>query len=256
MNNLKVKLRHYWRARQYARRWDPGEIRFLRQYLKFGQTAFDIGSNKGGYLYWMRKAVGPAGSVYAFEPQPLLYEYLLSSVRSFGWENVEVENMGLGDQTADMELYIPGKEGDTSPGASFNTGKHGGEDYYIRPTPVTTLDEYTRLHDIGQIHLMKVDVEGFEYNVFKGADNILASQLPALLFESEQRHLASNSLEDIFDYLFQFDYDGYFFYEEKLWPLNEFDRETHQKMIGEEFWKAKGYCNNFLFVPIGTSIEL
>lgn len=256
MNNLKIKLKLHWRGRQYARRKDPGEIRILRQYLKYGQTAFDIGSHKGGYLYWMRKAVGPVGSVYAFEPQPLLYEYLLSSVRAFGWKNVEVENMGVADRTAAMELYIPGNAGEISSSASFNLSKRGDEDYYIHFAPVTTLDAYTRLHEIGQIHLMKVDVEGYEYNVFKGAENILASQRPVLLFESEQQHLVSSSFEDIFDYLFQFEYDGYFFHGEKIRPLNEFNPEKHQKTIGERFWKTEDYCNNFLFVPIGTSLEL
>jgi hypothetical protein len=164
--------------------------------------------------------------------------------------------MGVADRTSEMELYIPGNAGASSSNASFNLGKLCDEGYYTQFVPVTTLDEYTRRNDVGRIHLLKVDVEGYEYNVFKGAENILASQRPVLLFESEQQHLITNSFEDIFDYLFQFEYDGYFFHGEKIRPLNEFDPKTHQKMIGERFWKTEDYCNNFLFVPIGSSIEL
>src|SRR5207237_1111420 len=65
-----------WRAWRYRLRLDPAEISFVRAHLRPGQHAVDIGAHKGGYLYWMRRAVGSSGRTFAFEVQPELAAYL------------------------------------------------------------------------------------------------------------------------------------------------------------------------------------
>ena len=47
----------------------------MRSVLRHGDVAVDVGAYKGGYTYWMREAVGDAGTVFAFEPQPELAYY-------------------------------------------------------------------------------------------------------------------------------------------------------------------------------------
>jgi FkbM family methyltransferase len=74
---------------------DPAEIRFVRKSLQAGQVAVDIGCHKGGYTYWMRRAVGPSGAVYAFEPQPKQVAYLRNTFSAMGYDNVELVPMAL-----------------------------------------------------------------------------------------------------------------------------------------------------------------
>src|ERR1700760_2364461 len=104
---MSVKLKYLYRAYRYRFRVDPAEIRFVRQSLRAGHVAVDIGCHKGAYTYWMRRSVGPSGAVYAFEPQPKQVAYLRNvfSVMSYG--NVELVPMALSDKPGQLPLYIP-----------------------------------------------------------------------------------------------------------------------------------------------------
>ena len=70
----------------------------MRDVLAPGDTAIDIGAYKGGYTYWMRDAVGGAGRVFAFEPQPDLRTRLERMIRAFAWENVSVHGVAVSDE--------------------------------------------------------------------------------------------------------------------------------------------------------------
>ena len=72
---------------------------------------------------------------------------------------------------------------------------------------------------------------------------------PVLLFECEQRHLATHRVADVFRELEGYGYRGEFFGPEGLRPIAEFRPEEHQSTDGDRFWDRPGYCNNFLFVP-------
>lgn len=250
MTHIYHRLRFVWRARKYAVKWEPAEIAFLKRYLQPGNIVFDVGCHKGGYLYWMRKKIGRSGGVFAFEPQPGLFNYLEQIVKMYGWDNVQVENKGLGNAEGSMELIIPAPPGSTSPGASFcpATRPDGLESHscYI---PMTTLDQYQKSNRIKRIDFMKVDVEGFELNVFKGAHETLQEKRPVILFESEARHLYETTLNDVFDCLHQLDYKGFFFEHRKIRSIEEFRPEIHQKQEGPRYWDGPDYHNNFLFFP-------
>ena len=143
----------------------------------------DVGAHKGAYTYWMRQAVGPAGKVYAFEPQPVLADRLRALVAGSRYDNVVVENLGLSSAAGTLVLNVP--EGGPSPGASFEASAGGGQSY---PVPVTTLDEYFDDDQRARIRLLKCDAEGHELEVFRGAHRLLTETRPCLLFECELRH--------------------------------------------------------------------
>ena len=73
---MKINLRYYLRARKFRRKWNRAEIAWMLEHVKRGEVCFDIGAHKGGWTYWMQKAVGSDGQVHAFEPQPQLNAYL------------------------------------------------------------------------------------------------------------------------------------------------------------------------------------
>ncbi len=233
------RLRLIYRAWRYRFRKDPGEIALLRNLLASGDTALDIGAHKGAYTYWMQQAVGPAGRVFAFEPQPQLAKELVEVFRHSA--GVSVHPLGLSARPGRMTLHIPC--GGPSPGASFEHGEcvEGLERVEVA---VESLDHFFAAHSGRPVRFIKCDVEGHELEVFRGAKAILRDDRPTLLFECEQRHHRADSFTAVFDHLASLGYSGSCFLRRKLIPLAEFRPEQHQ-IPGRA-----PYVNNFVFQPL------
>lgn len=240
-----MKTRFLYRALKARYRDQGAEIRTLLAGLSSGDVAVDVGANKGAYLYWMRRAVGPAGRVFAFEPQPGLARYLEAVRARMGWENVVVRECALSDSAGPRVLHVPGWE--NSPGASLENAVAASPAVRDREVRADTLDR--QLDGAGRVGLIKVDVEGHELAVFRGAARTLAESRPILLFECEARHLTGRSPRDVFAHLEGLGYRGQFFSPKGLRPVAEFDAAVHQRRAPGRFWEAAGYCNNFLFRP-------
>src|SRR5262245_22621011 len=93
------------------------EIQAATSCLRPGDIALDVGAYKGVYLYWLRKSVGSAGKVHAYEPQRTPAQYLNSVNSRFGWRNVLIHDCAISDFTGSSLLYVPGPG--PSPGASL-----------------------------------------------------------------------------------------------------------------------------------------
>jgi FkbM family methyltransferase len=219
------------------------EISALLEFLHPGAVAIDVGANKGSYLYWLSRAVGP-GRVYAFEPQKRLAEYLTRACARAGLDNVSVNAGAVGDRSGMATLHIPGTSGD-SPGASLSAAVSARETCASETIPVVTLDEHLA-SEKGPIRALKIDVEGHELAVFQGARQILETHSPILVFECERRHLSGHTMDDVFAFLKALGYDGSFIHRRRLRPLSQFDPETHQRQDGDRFWTHADYCNNFV----------
>jgi FkbM family methyltransferase len=85
----------------------------VQRHLTAGAVAVDVGAHKGAYTWWMRRAVGETGRVYAFEPQPGLADELRALTSGSRYGNVVVENLGLSSAAGRLMLHVPG--GGTSP---------------------------------------------------------------------------------------------------------------------------------------------
>jgi FkbM family methyltransferase len=143
-------------------------------------VVFDIGANNGEWLAALRKINGSA-LIHAFEPQATLAERIASS-----YPGVQVSNAAVGDNPGTLDLYDyadhPGSQH-----ASLLYGVidsvHGGQ---VRQTrvPVVTLDDYCRQHTISRIDFLKIDVEGYELHVLRGARRMLEEgRVSAIQFE-------------------------------------------------------------------------
>lgn len=240
MLNLLSRIKIFYRAWRYRLRLDRKEIAFVLSNVRKRGLVVDIGAHKGAYSYWLRKGVGPDGQVIAFEPQPGLARYLENTVNDLGWENVVIENSGVSSKPGVLSLNVPG--GNCSPGASFCEKE--GDGYSRIQVAVESLDEYLGKHRPGQVvQFIKCDVEGYELEVFRGAKTVLAKDKPILLFECEIRHLGSyEKMLEIFQFLKERGYHGFFFTDKELLPIEKFVPEKHQK------WGSVDYFNNFVFI--------
>jgi len=242
-----VSARFLYRAIRARYRDQAAELAAARSVLAEGDVAVDVGAHKGAYVYWLRRAVGRSGRVLAFEPQRALAASLSEEAARLRWSNVIVRDCAISDKEGTGTLHVPG-QGD-SQGASLEEAILGAASCRDVPCPTDTLDH--QLEGAGPVALVKVDVEGHELAVFRGARRTLSEDSPVLLFECEARHLTKHTMEDVFGFLEGLGYSGSFFAPEGLLPVSRFVAAVHQRRTAGRFWKAPGYCNNFLFRRAG-----
>jgi FkbM family methyltransferase len=236
------KLRFIYRAWKARYRDQRCEIATLLAKLKPADVAVDVGANKGSYLLWLSRAVRP-GSVVAFEPQPRLAEYLKRMCAACSLENVAINAAAVSEANGEMPLFIPGP--DDSPGASLEKAIDRREKCRTIQVPVFSLDRYFE-SEPGRIGAIKIDVEGHELAVLRGAERILREHAPLLVFECEARHLSEGNVATVLNFVRQQGYDGWFVCRGRLQPISDFREDVHQRKVGDRFWDSPDYYNNFI----------
>jgi len=243
-------LRYRIRALKALLRGQKAELGAIRKHLRRGDIACDVGANKGSFTYWLSRWVGD-GRVVAFEPQPDLARYLSGICRQIGLANVTVEAKAAYSHSGQRDLYVPTRH---QPGASLQHIAAENEEFSVLSVPVVALDGY--FNEADKVAVLKIDVEGAELEVLKGAERILRRHGPLLVFECENRHLAPGKVEDVFSWLTGLGYEGSFVCQNRLLPVAQFDADIHQRQDGEWFWKSKDYCNNFIFrKPLSRQLQ-
>ena len=242
------KIKFLYRAMKYRYKNDIPELQYILKNISKGDSVLDIGTHKGGYLHWMRQAVGNSGTVIAFEPQPSLHNYVSQAIDAYGYKNIELHHAGVSYQEGTLKLFIPKTEGLTSPGATFEE-RNDIENGHFITVPVLQLDKLL-MKRAEPINFIKMDVEGHELQVFKGAEQILKRDKPKLIFECENRHLNAIKVEDVFNHLTALDYDGFFFLNGQLTSIEQFNSSRHQATNdNKEIVNKSLYANNFVFIP-------
>jgi len=239
-----MKWRFLYRGMKARFRSQRVELIALTESLAADDYAIDVGANKGSYLWALSRAV-PKGRVFAFEPQPVLVDYLNQACKVAGLQNIQIENLGISDKSGVLQLAIPGS-GSSSPGASFEHAVAAREDCRTIDVHVSTLDAYF-LKMPNKIGAIKIDVEGHELAVLKGGAELIKKHRPVVVCESEQRHITTGSVSDIFEFFNRLNYQGYFCAKGQLIPVEKFDRSVHQRESDGDYWNAKDYFNNFVF---------
>ena len=232
-----------FRVRALKARFRDQSIEFaiIRQHLQPTDIACDIGANKGSFIYWLSSWCRN-GRVIAFEPQPELARRLETVCRMIKLDNVKVEAKAAYSRSGTQDLFVPRGH---QPGASLNRTAAAGENFETLSVPLVSLDEYFGEQE--KVGLLKIDAEGAEFEILKGAERILRQHAPLLVFECENRHLTHGDVGDVFAYLERLGYQGQFVCRNELLPISRFDAAIHQRQSGEWFFKSKDYCNNFIF---------
>jgi FkbM family methyltransferase len=247
-----VAPRMFW-GRKYRILQGLGEeradVRLVASLCDPNRVSLDIGADVGEFSIAM---LASSRSVIAFEPRPAQAHDLVSMFDAVGVP-VKVEAVALSDKPGVTTMRVVEDE----PGRStidtdnvLNDVDGGGVQSI--DVPVKRLDDL-HLDDIG---LVKIDVEGHELAVLRGATDTLARNQPVIVVEAEERH-HPNAVAEITALLGGLGYTGFFELEDARRPIEEFDAARHQNAdnIGnsEDGWAAHGvYVNNFTFLPKGS----
>jgi len=168
----------------YLGTYERWETRAVRRYLRSGMTLVDVGANMGYFTLLGARIVGPTGRIIAVEPSPSAADRLASVIEVNQIPNVTLERCGLGREAGEMMLYDPHPSNHT-PTMLGDPGTPG------RIVPIRTLDELADAHRVNRIDLLKIDVEGFEPEVFAGAVRLFAAgRIGAILCEFNEFWLA------------------------------------------------------------------
>ncbi|MBI4619824.1 MAG: FkbM family methyltransferase [Desulfobacterales bacterium] len=172
-------------------------VKFMVKHIKRGDCVMDIGANQGTYAYSLLKAVGKQGVVYSFEPNPVIAMQLRKNMKQ---SNVIIENLAVSNTTEDKVFYRHTKGcGPTSSLEFFDVLDRDRELEEINVKCVT-LDSYCRSHNLSP-DLIKIDVEGHEFNVIKGAEWTIRSHRPYIVFEFIEELWEKKRIKEIFELL-------------------------------------------------------
>ncbi len=204
--------RQFWRSSAPANfaEVERAERIFYLNYLRENMTVFDVGANVGELtLLFSRFAAG--GSIHAFEASRAAFEKLEIVCRAANGRNITLNHLALADKKGSIRLHVYDDDY-----LSFNTQgvrkiKECGlevEPIGIEETSAVTVDDYCEEKGIEQIDLLKIDVEGAELQVMKGARRMLKSKrIACLTFEFGQTTFdMGNSPAEIEYYLKEIDY--------------------------------------------------
>jgi FkbM family methyltransferase len=171
----------------YMGAFEPRETSLVHRLLGPGMTFLDVGANVGYYTLLAASRVGRTGRVHAIEPSPYAFNRLQRTVRANGIGQVHLHQMGLSDACGELTLYVqPPDSGFHSPTMSSDSG---GEPVTV---PVQRLDESLNEWGAEWVDLMKMDVEGHELHVLRGAGDALGSgRIRALICEFNEHWLQS-----------------------------------------------------------------
>jgi len=159
------------------------DIEKLYALCQEGSNVLDIGTNIGWVAHNLAR-ISKSGSVLGFEPDPYNYDRCLENIKLNSLKNLHVYPVGLGaaNTRVGMEIRTPSNLGGNriAPAAGNAT---------TRTVEIKKLDDFEPAKALRQIHLIKIDVEGYELNVLRGAENTIAAHHPIFFIELDDNNL-------------------------------------------------------------------
>ncbi len=170
--------------------WCEAELDCLGQILKSGDVVVDVGANIGTHTVFFSRKVSPGGVVYAFEPQRLTFEFLCANLALNSLLNVVPMQNGAGDLPGEIIVPIL----NPSVAQNFAALKIEGHDAgdVVKVQPLDSLE-------LKRCNLIKIDVEGMELKVLRGAEKTIKDCRPLLFVENNNREGAPELVQTIFD---------------------------------------------------------
>lgn len=198
----------------------------LKKYIKSeAPIFFDVGASLGNYSLALKEQF-PKAVIYAFEPNPKAFEKIPESVRNKG---IKFYNLGMGSKPGESLIYDYKNQSGTEHASVYKgvfTEIHKAAEIEEIKFVNDTLDDFCRKNAIAKIDFLKIDTEGSELDVLKGAKAMLEKNNPEIIqFEFNEMNIVSRVfLKDYYDILH--DYNIYRVASGRLIPLPKYKTEN------------------------------
>lgn len=226
-----------WLVWRYGNASKTSDVLVLEQYLDPTRAAVDVGANRG---VWIQMMAGRCTHVHAYEPDAQMFRF----ARRHAPSNVTVHHCALSDSAGEAVLTTPIWDGAASRTHGSLSKDFSAYDTVTQTVPTRRLDAED-LHNVGFI---KIDVEGHEMAVLRGAEGLLREQEPAMWIEVEPRH--GSDPQTVATFLEGLGYRGFFYWQGKRRPVSEYEAARHAAASG-------GFgVVNFLYLPASRADDL
>ncbi len=191
---------------------DKSVLEYIKRNVKQGDTCFDIGACFGVVTLCMAQSAGETGQVFSFEAEKKNFLNLRRNLELNHFKNTKAFNKGVYSNENGFELSVFSKEayGIHAVKNAYEKGEH------IQKVETICLDNFCTLEGIGQIDLIKIDVEGVEPEILKGSIRLLRSHaIKKIIFEVSELSLNKYgyTIEKLTGLLTENDYS--------IWEINE-----------------------------------
>jgi FkbM family methyltransferase len=170
--------------------YEPETVALLSALLSEGMTYVDVGANIGHHALIAASRVGGTGAIHTFEPAPAMFNELRRNMSRNGCRNVTCNNCALGEQVGTAQFYLA----DISESAANSLGRTVHVTDRQVSVSVRTLDDYCEAAGINRLDVLKVDVEGAELLVLRGAERTIRRFQPLIVLEFS-KHTAAFGYE-------------------------------------------------------------
>lgn len=205
----------------------------LRKLVSPASLVLDIGANIGAHTLHLAQLVGSAGRVLAFEPTDFAFRKLR--------RNLDL-NPSLASRVEAIHCFLTANDETHVPNAIYSSwplakeaglhAKHLGREMRTESAQARSLDSLLSERADRKVHLVKLDVDGFECDVLRGATSMLRDTRPIFIMELSPYVLEERgtSLDELLSYFLP---NGYAFYDERTFkPLPSSAREL-KRMISD-----------------------
>lgn len=196
----------------------------LSLHVKPGSTVVDVGANMGFVTTMLASLVGPSGTVVSFEPSQRTFGKLLKTISANDLKQVIPHNSGIGSQREMLELVAVSK----SSGNNTLVPAGGASGVSRETVELVTLDEVELLQE-RRVSLLKIDTEGFEFEVLQGSRSVIERDAPVIHTELGGGGGYADTTLQAIEVLQKLGYDT--------------------SMVEEVDWESVGNGVDFTFVP-------
>ncbi len=211
-------------ARFYLNEFEQGTLSLFHALLKNDSVVLDVGANIGIYSV-LAASKNNNVKVFAFEPADEAYNSLIGNLRLNNLKNVKAEKFGVADYKREAILSRCDDDAYNSLGKPMREVKDEVS------VSLISLDDYCREHKLNKVDLIKIDTEGADYLVLKGAYNILSGADSPIIFCEYNRYINSGfnyTVSDMISYIEDAGYQIFEFNNNRLIRFNPLESKSDE----------------------------
>jgi FkbM family methyltransferase len=168
--------------------YSEGEVEVFRQIVQPGHIVVEVGANLGAHTVFLAKQVGLSGMVLAFEPQRLIFQTLCANLALNNLPNVMALQQAAGAEVGTLKIPVLDYHRENNFGGLALGGFQVGEE-----VPVVTIDGF----NMQRCQFIKIDVEGMETEVLRGAARTIERLKPILYVENDKQEKSDTLIRQI-----------------------------------------------------------